>query len=519
MSEVRDLHPLEKALLQWLSENSPSTDIQSLEGTGMDQGSYRRAVQWLLSRDLAEVTESTSTVTVELGALGEENLKAGTTPELALLEMVDNGASNLQDIQKNEMFDRGRWGSAMGALLKAGVLTREAGNLVRAEETGGIFREMWTEVYLPLQKKEKVFLHQLSGSLAEGVSARAPKRGKGRAEFAIVESVSSTLAITGQGREAWEESRGKISIGQLTREMLASGSWKDGKFRRYQVDIPPARMHAGRLHPYGVFLDTVRSKLLAMGFREMKGSLAENEFWNNDALFMPQFHPARDIHDAYYLEDSVTVPPPDPVIGEAVRRAHEDGGDTGGRGWEYSFDWERSLQAIMRSQGTALSARTLGSKPDIPGKYFGIAKCFRYDQVDATHLPDFYQVEGIVLGSDINLKHLLGLLKLFAVQVAGAEEYKFVPAYFPFTEPSVEIHIKHPVLGWMEMGGAGLFRREVCKPLGIEVPVIAWGLGLDRMALMALNLSDIRDLVTPDLGRLRSMTLKPEDLLGGEKNA
>ncbi|HOP26170.1 MAG TPA: phenylalanine--tRNA ligase subunit alpha, partial [Candidatus Sabulitectum sp.] len=152
-------------------------------------------------------------------------------------------------------------------------------------------------------------------------------------------------------------------------------------------------------------------------------------------------------------------------------------------------------------------------------KYFGIAKCFRYDQVDATHLPDFYQVEGIVLGEEINLRHLLGLLKLFATEVAGASDYKFVPAYFPFTEPSVEIHIKHPVLGWFEMGGAGLFRREVCQPMGIDVPVIAWGLGLDRMALMALNLSDIRDLLTPDLSRLRGMRAKPEKLLGGGANA
>lgn len=521
MSEVvsRDLHPLEKALLEWLSGHSPSRDTESLEGTGMDQGSYRRAVQWLLSRDLAEVTQSDSTVTVELGVLGEENLSKGITPELALLEAVKNGASTLQDVQKNELFDRGRWGSAMGALLKAGVLKKADGKLISADDGGGVFQQMWQEVYAPVGEGKTVFLNKLPESMAEAVTARAPKRGKGRAEFSIVESVSSTLAITGEGRAAWEESRGKISIGQLTREMLASGSWKDGQFRRYQVDIPPARMHAGRLHPYGVFLSTVRSKLLAMGFREMTGSLAENEFWNNDALFMPQFHPARDIHDAYYLEEGVTVPPPDEKTGEGVRKAHEDGGETGGRGWEYRFQWEKSLKAIMRSQGTALSARTLGSKPDIPGKYFGIAKCFRYDQVDATHLPDFYQVEGIVLGNDINLKHLLGLLKLFAVQVAGAEEYKFVPAYFPFTEPSVEIHIKHPVLGWIEMGGAGLFRREVCQPQGIDVPVIAWGLGLDRMALMALNLSDIRDLVTPDLGKLRSMTVKPEELLGGEKNA
>ncbi len=117
------------------------------------------------------------------------------------------------------------------------------------------------------------------------------------------------------------------------------------------------------------------------------------------------------------------------------------------------------------------------------------------------------------------MKHLLGLLKLFATEVAGATQYKFVPAYFPFTEPSVELHVKHPTLGWFEMGGAGLFRREVCDPLGVDVPVIAWGLGLDRMALLALGLSDIRDLLSPDLSKLREMKSTPEKLLGGEVNA
>ncbi|MCK5063955.1 MAG: hypothetical protein KAQ97_01660, partial [Candidatus Fermentibacteraceae bacterium] len=153
--------------------------------------------------------------------------------------------------------------------------------------------------------------------------------------------------------------------------------------------------------------------------------------------------------------------------------------------------------------------------PDIPGKYFAIARCFRYDQVDATHLPDFFQVEGIVLGEQINLRYLLGLLKLFAEEIAGASDYKFLPAYFPFTEPSVEMHIKHPRLGWIEIGGAGLFRPEVCLPLGIDVPVIAWGLGLDRMAMLALGLNDIRDLVTPDLTRLRNMKVQPDRLLTG----
>ena len=165
----------------------------------------------------------------------------------------------------------------------------------------------------------------------------------------------------------------------------------------------------------------------------------------------------------------------------------------------------QSRRLVLRSQGTADSARKLAEGPDVPGKYFSIARCFRYDQVDATHAPDFFQVEGIVLGKDINFRTLLGLLKLFARELARATEVKFVPAYFPFTEPSVEVHVKHPKLGWMELGGAGLFRPEVTLPLGVEVPVIAWGLGLDRMAMVALGIHDIRDLFSSDLDRVRSM--------------
>lgn len=521
MSDIvsKDLHPLEKTLLQWLFENGPCSDSGATSGTGMDEGSYRRALQWLLSREHAYVLSSEKTVTVELGPIGSACLGKGVTPELALLESVKSGITSLPEIQKNNLFEKGQWGSAMGALMKAGVIKNNSDGLSVNDASGGVFSKIWNSVYTPLGRGDAVNLAALDEEVASEVSARAPKRGKSRGEFALNESTGSVIGITASGTKALESARGRNTIGVLTREILASGEWKTGSFRRYEVDIPPSRIHIGRFHPYGMFLDSVRDKLLAMGFQEMKGSVAESEFWNNDALFMPQFHPARDIHDAYYLEDGVNVTAPSPDLGEKVRAVHENGGNTGGRGWEYSFQMDRSLKAIMRSQGTALSARTLGSNPDIPGKYFGIAKCFRYDQVDATHLPDFFQVEGIVLGEDINLRHLLGLLKLFATKVAGASEYKFVPAYFPFTEPSVELHVKHPTLGWFEMGGAGIFRREVCQPMGVDVPVIAWGLGLDRMALLALGLSDIRDLLSSDLTRLREMRSTPEKLLGGGNNA
>ena len=509
-----DLHPLELALLRWLAARTQSSDNESIQGTGLDEGSYRRAAQWLLARGFAEAVSSVSTGKVVLGALGNEFLRAGKTPELALLEAVERGILTLREAQEDTLFQKGQWGSAFGTLLKEGVLGGTPAAMTIADPKGGVFRKAWEEIYLKLGNGLEVRLDSLDPHIRDFVVSRAPKRGKTGAEFVIEERTETTLAITEEGRKALAVAGDRKTIGALTREILASDEWRNGTFRRYQVDIPPARIHAGRLHPYGCFLDRVRAKFTAMGFEEMTGPLAESEFWNNDALFMPQFHAARDIHDAYYLEEGASVEPPEPGVFERVARVHRDGGDTGGRGWEYDFSAEKTLSTVLRSQGTALSARTLASGPNIPGKYFGIAKCFRYDQVDATHLPDFYQVEGIVLGNDINFRHLLGLLKLFAEEIAGAESYRYVPAYFPFTEPSVELHVKHSVLGWFEMGGAGLFREEVTKPLGVDVPVIAWGLGLDRMALLAMGLSDIRDLVTPDLARLRGMTVKPDGLLG-----
>jgi len=289
---------------------------------------------------------------------------------------------------------------------------------------------------------------------------------------------------------------------------LESGDWKGKVFRPYNVKVPPTRLIPGRTNPYAKFLEDVKDKLVSLGFEEFDGPLVETEFWNSDALFMPQFHSARDIHDVYRVAD-----PSDPEsFGHAkaieepwlsnVASAHENGGNTGSRGWNYQFDREFTRRLVLRSQGTVMSAKTL-PVAKVPGKYFGILRCFRYDQVDATHGADFYQTEGIVLGEDVNLRTLLGMLEMFAVEVAGAEDVRYVPGYFPFTEPSVEVHIKHPVLGWFELGGSGIFRPEVSASLGVNVPVAAWGLGIDRMALMALGLNDLRDLFTCDVESVR----------------
>jgi phenylalanyl-tRNA synthetase alpha chain len=344
------------------------------------------------------------------------------------------------------------------------------------------------------------------------IQANFHKRGKSKGIFRITEKKNRSYRLINAGAELLRliSERGAITeeASALTPEMLKQGTWKNTKFRAYNIALKPPRQGIGRKHPYKEFLDFVKYKFIGMGFEEMRGPLVENEFWDMDALFMPQFHPARNIHDVYFVKDPTRCREIEAPFGKRVAAAHKDGGSTGSTGWRYAFDLERAKRLILRSQGTAVSARTLASGPKIPGKYFSIARCFRYDAVDATHAPDFYQVEGIVLGEDINFRALLGLLKLFGREIARAGEFQFRPAYFPFTEPSVELHVKHPELGWMELGGAGIFRPEVTKPLGVDVPVIAWGLGLDRMAMVALGIQDIRDLFSRDLDFIRTKKIQ-----------
>jgi phenylalanyl-tRNA synthetase alpha chain len=112
-------------------------------------------------------------------------------------------------------------------------------------------------------------------------------------------------------------------------------------------------------------------------------------------------------------------------------------------------------------------------------------------------------VEGIVVDKDLTLRDLLGVLEKFAIEIAGADEVKFRPDYFPFTEPSVELSAYKKGYGWIEFGGSGIFRPEVTLPLGIEVPVIAWGLGIDRLFMMKAGIDDIRQIFTYDLDWIR----------------
>lgn len=294
-------------------------------------------------------------------------------------------------------------------------------------------------------------------------------------------------------------------VSDLTPELITSQRWKSVSFRRYNIAAPVTSTWPGKKQPYRHFLDKLKAKLVALGFREMTGPTVELMFFNCDALFMPQDHPAREIHDLYFVKTDTQGD-----LGEykhfidPVAETHENGWKTGSTGWGYRYSRDEALKLILRSQGTALSARTLVSKDlQIPGKYFSIVRCYRPDQVDRTHLTEFNQVEGIVVGADLSLRDLLGVLERFAIDIAGADKVRFRPDYFPFTEPSVELQAFKEGYGWLEFGGSGIFRPELTLPLGINVPVLAWGIGVDRLYMMRNGIDDIRMLFAQDLDWMR----------------
>ena len=292
-------------------------------------------------------------------------------------------------------------------------------------------------------------------------------------------------------------------VTQLTPELIKTGLWKEVKLKPYNVEAAGKTIHPGKFQPYNVFIKEFKLKLLELGFREMEGPTIETEFWNFDALFQAQNHPSRDWTQTYSIKGTKKGKLPDSKIVSNVKASHENGWKTGSTGWGYIWSPEKAAQLMPRAHGTACSARQLGKGIEIPGKYFAIRRCYRPDVIDATHGVEFNQMDGIIIDESMTFRNMLGILRDLVMEMAGAEDVRFYPDYYPFTEPSVQISAKHPELGWVELAGAGIFRPELTEPLGVKTPVLAWGFGIDRLAMYKLGIKDIRYLFSDDLKWLR----------------
>ncbi|XP_048000082.1 phenylalanine--tRNA ligase alpha subunit [Leguminivora glycinivorella] len=289
----------------------------------------------------------------------------------------------------------------------------------------------------------------------------------------------------------------------LTSEMLLTGSWKTLEFKPYNFDALGQPPECGHLHPLLKVRSEFREIFLEMGFSEMPtNKYVESSFWNFDALFQPQQHPARDAHDTFFVSSPATCNQFPMEYLEKVKKVHSEGG-YGSQGYRYDWKIEEAQKNLLRTHTTAVSARMLyhlaQQKEFTPQKYFSIDKVFRNETLDATHLAEFHQVEGVIAARGLGLADLIAVLDAF-FQRLGFNRLQFKPAYNPYTEPSMEIFAFHEGLGkWIEIGNSGVFRPEMLLPMGLpeDVNVIAWGLSLERPTMIKYGLNNIRDLVGP----------------------
>lgn len=305
----------------------------------------------------------------------------------------------------------------------------------------------------------------------------------------------------------------KKKVGDLTVDALRDGSWRTAEFKAYNYNAVGAPVGGGYFQPLLKVRAEFRRILLGMGFEEMPTSKwVESSFWNFDALFQPQSHPARDAHDTFFVKEPASTLKWPKDYYERVKSMHVSGG-AGSIGHRCPFDEQEARKQILRTHTTAVSARMLyqlanregGFKP---AKYFSIDRVFRNETMDSTHLCEFHQVEGLVADYDLNLGNLKCIIRTFFAEM-GITNLRFKPAFNPYTEPSMEVFGYHPDLKkWTELGNSGIFRPEMLAPMGLppNVRVIAWGLSLERPTMIKYRIANIRDLFghKADLGRTQA---------------
>ncbi|MBS3170818.1 phenylalanine--tRNA ligase subunit alpha [Candidatus Woesearchaeota archaeon] len=456
----------------------------------MQEVEVMRALQWMENKNILKI-KTDSKIIINLGEFGKKYQKE-KLPERRLLEQLKDNKLILSEINipKEEL------NIAIGELKKKAAIN--LGKEVEITEQG---KKLLTKEFLE-EKLLKTLPKELKDLTDE--EKLAYENLKKRKDIILTEEIKTrTITLTELGKKLTKEKLDLDLIETLTPKIIQDKSWENKSFRKYDIKTTVPRTYCGKRQPYMQFLNKIKFKLVQLGFKEISGPLIETEFFNFDVLFQPQDHPARTWTDTYHLKNPTQGKLPDDLVVNRVKHAHENGGRTGSTGWGYKWNIEIAKQLMPRAHGTAVSARKMVQGIEVPSKYFTIARVYRPDVIDATHLIEFNQMEGIVTDPSISFATLLGMLKHFAIEIAGAEEVKFFPDYYPFTEPSVQMSAKHPQLGWIELGGAGIFRPEITQTLGIDTPVMAWGLGIDRLAMFKLGIKDIRYLFSQDLKWLR----------------
>jgi len=498
---VKELSQNEKKVLITLNKLGGKASPKEI----LSKGDFRQEVEvmnaasWLRSKNLVTIENHIKTV-YSLDEEGKQYLIKGL-PEKRALEIIyqKNGKAKLADL--SEKLPQNEIPIAVGWLKRKKWVTikKEKDTILEITEEGkkAVNSETDEERILKLlDEQEDVTLDKNKIKLL--LSRKNVIKEK--------EIITSSIVLTEDGKKAVQRGLDlKEEISQITSDIIKKGSWKNKTIREYDIHAFAPSIYGGKAHPLISLIQEIRTIFLEMGFEEIQGNYVESCFWNMDVLFIPQDHPARDLHDTLYLKNPAKIEVKERKLMEIVAKVHENGGMTDSDGWGYKFSKDKGLKALLRTHTTVNTIRYLYNNPEPPCKVFSIGRVFRKENIDPTHLPEFYQIEGIVHEENSNFRQLIGILKEFYRRM-GFEKVRVRPGYFPYTEPSMEIEVFWNKK-WMELGGSGIFRPEVTEPVGVKNPVLAWGLGLERLAMLRYGLEDIRDLYISDLAWLRKTPL------------
>ena len=492
---MEELSNLEKRVLRAVgAAGGVASPDQVLAREGLTElVQVMNSASWLQSKGLVNLHDTVEEAVVLTDA-GKAAIREGL-PERRVLRALAGGPLTVDELKAR--LDAQAVNVAIGVLRKGGLANLEQGRLVATEKA--------THPTDDERVLERVAARELPpGAYGADLVERLKRRGLLR----VKETRLREIRLTEKGRRILEKGvEVKDTVAQLTPELIASGKWRHVELRPYDVKAFAPVATGGKKHPLRQIIDEIRRVFLEMGFTEIEGAFVCTAFWNMDALFTPQDHPAREMQDTFYLspplERAVLLDRP---LVAAVKAVHEHGGTTGSTGWRNPWSEDVAAQRLLRTHTTVDTIRYLHDHRDEPAiKVFSVDRVFRNEAVDATHLPEFHQVEGVVMEPGANFRQLLGLLKTFYAKM-GFEDIRVRPAYFPYTEPSLELEVFYNGK-WMELGGAGMFRPEVLEPVGVKHPVLAWGLGLERLAMMRLGLKDLRELYVSDVEWLRNAPL------------
>jgi len=500
MVELRENE--QKTLLALKRLNGKARVAQVITTSGLAHAAVMRAALTLAEKKLVTAHEQKQKI-IKLNEEGKQHALSGLPERRLINALIELGReSSVEKVVERARLDKEFVTIALGWLHRKGWATLEKKRMLKTEKKM-LPQGMDEKLLSLLREKGSLTVEELDREMQDAVSVL-----KGRKLIEVTEKTERELELTNAGWQLVRKGLEIVSeVSQLTPELIVGGKWREVKLRRFDVTAPGPEFYPAKVHPLQQVIQRAREIFLEMGFTEIRGPLVETAFWNFDALFQPQDHPAREMMDTFYLANPKAGGLPKKNVVEAVARTHENGWTTGSKGWGYRWRSEEAKRLVMRTHTTAETIKHLSRHKTPPIKVFSVDRVYRNEQVTSIHTAEFHQIEGIVVDKGVTLRDLMGTLKTFYARF-GLNKVKFWPCYFPYTEPSAEATVYVPKLKrWIELCGMGMFRPEVLAPMGIRHPVLAWGGGLERLAMLELGLDDIRMLYGNRLGWIRRTPL------------